>query len=299
MRSIVLVLAVLMGAQAPEPSAAPERVPGAVFDDCERCPEMVVLPGGSFTMGSTDAQKAWAAAHGGNLQSVADEAPQVRVSIRSFALAEYDVTRRQYAAFVQETGYDAGNGCGRDSFKSDEDPSLSWENPGFPQSDLDPVVCVSWKDAQAYIAWVNQKVGVGSGAGPYRLPTEAEWEYAARAGTSSLFWWGNDAGAAPEHAWYSENSGGRTHPVGLKPGNEFGVFDIVGNVWQWTQDCYAPSYAGAPRDGRAVETPPDCKRVDRGGSWLYPVWLLRSSTRERNPADFRDRIMGFRVARTM
>ncbi len=260
---------------------------------------MVVIPGGTFTMGSTDAQKAWAAAHGGNLPSVADEAPQVRISIPSFALGEYDVTRQQYAEFVRETGYRAGSGCGLDSFKTDQDPDLSWENPGFPQSDLDPVVCVSWTDAQAYVAWVNQKAGEASGATPYHLPSEAEWEYAARAGTAALFWWGNDPAAAPKYAWYVENSGGRTQPVGMKPANEFGVFDIVGNVWQWVQDCYSPTYAHASKDGRAAETPPDCRRVDRGGSWASPLWVLRPSTRERNPADFRDRIMGFRIARTL
>jgi formylglycine-generating enzyme required for sulfatase activity len=197
MRSAVLVLAVLLGAQTPEPSSTPDHAPGAVFDDCESCPEVVVIPGGTFTMGSTDGQKAWAAAHGATPASVADESPQVRVSIRSFALGEYDVTRQQYAAFVRETGYHAGNGCGLDSFKPDQDPNLSWENPGFPQSDLDPVVCVSWTDAQAYVAWVNQKAGETGGTRPYRLPSEAEWEYAARAGTASLFWWGTDPAAAP------------------------------------------------------------------------------------------------------
>lgn len=259
------------------------------FRDCPRCPEMVVIPAGHFTMGSSPAEKEWVATHGGNLKSVADESPQHEVSIPSFALGRYDVTRDEYAAFVRETGHPAGDGCGADSFKWNKQPGVTWKNPGFRQTGRDPVVCVSWEDAQAYVAWLNGKV---RGA-PYRLPSESEWEYAARAGTATRFWWGDDENRASDHAWYRENSGGRTHPVGSKPANAFGLSDMAGNVWQWTEDCYAESYASAPPAGN------DCLRVDRGGSWLYPAWLLRPATRERNPANFRDRIMGFRVARTL
>ena len=197
-----------------------------------------------------------------------------------------------------------------DSFKWDKRPQLSWRHPGFEQTARDPVVCVSWKDARAYIAWLNRKAGhdSSSGEGPYRLPSEAEWEYAARAGSSSAFWWGESDGAAPMHAWFRQNAAGRTHAVGTRPPNAFGLYDMVGNVWQWTEDCYDDSYSGVPTDGRAKETPStdvhakdrqgNCLRVDRGSSWLYPAWLLRSATRERNPDDFRDAIMGLRVART-
>jgi formylglycine-generating enzyme required for sulfatase activity len=239
---------------------------------------------------------------------VADEAPQHEVTLPRFALGRYAVTRGEYAAFVRETGRSAGDGCGRDSFKWDEDPSLSWQASGFTQSERDPVVCVSWENAQAYVEWLNGKAWPGAGDGPYRLPSEAEWEYAARAGTTTKFWWGDDDRQASSYAWYKDDSGGRTHPVGHKPANAFRLYDMAGNVWQWTEDCYAESYAAAPTDGHANEngvTDPrpngtkKCMRVDRGGSWLYPAWLLRSATRERNPADFRDRIMGFRVARTL
>src|SRR5437660_5050195 len=174
-----------------------------------------------------------------------------------------------------------------------------------------------------YIAWLNRKAHRGGAAlanGPYRLPSEAEWEYAARAGTTTKFYWGDDDAAAPVHAWFNANSGcekvqglfcdhGQTHPVGTKPPNAFGLYDIAGNVWQWTEDCYDNNYAGAPADGRANETPSSdvhandsqgkCLRVDRGGSWIFPAWLLRSATRERNPAGYRDVIMGFRVAKTI
>ncbi|HUI58652.1 MAG TPA: formylglycine-generating enzyme family protein [Steroidobacteraceae bacterium] len=282
--------------------AVATRTHRTVFRDCADCPEMVVIAAGSFTMGSPASEKAWAATHGSNAAAVADEAPQHEVLLRSFALGKYDVMRGEYAAFVRETGHPAGDGCGRDSFKWNKQADLSWRSPGFDQTDNDPVVCASWQDAQSYIAWLNGKLGAPgsiSAAGPYRLPSEAEWEYAARAGTATKFWWGDEEGGADSHAWYKGNSNGRTHPLGLKAANSFGLYDMVGNVWQWTEDCYAESYARAPSDGSAAETGDDCMRVDRGGSWLYRAWLLRSATRERNPADFRDTIMGFRLARTL
>ena len=299
--------------------------PGAAFRDCPECPEMVVLPAGSFTMGSSAEEKSWAASHGGSMYAVADEAPQHQVSLPSFAMGKYDVTRGEYAAFARETGYPAGDGCGggRAIFKWEKDPKLTWENPGYAQTDRDPVVCVSWQDARAYIAWLNRKAhrgGAASANGPYRLPSEAEWEYAARAGTTTKFYWGDDDASAPVHAWFNANSGcenvsglfcdhGQTHRVGAKPPNAFGLYDMAGNVWQWTEDCYDNSYAPAPADGRANEVPSsdpqakdgqgNCLRVDRGSSWMFPAWLLRPATRERNPADYRDAIMGFRVAKTL
>jgi formylglycine-generating enzyme required for sulfatase activity len=298
---------------------ASQHSPGAVFRDCPDCPEMVVVPAGDFTMGSSAEEKSWAASHGGSMESVADEAPQHQVSLPSFALGKYDVTRGEYAAFARQSEYPAGDGCGRGSAisKWEKDPKSSWESPGFKQTDRDPVVCVSWQDAKAYVAWLNEKTGH---AGAYRLPSESEWEYATRAGTTSKFWWGDDVDGAPSHAWFRDNSGvtgckglfcadGQTHPVGAKPPNAFGLYDMAGNVWQWTEDCYDNSYAPAPTDGRANEVPSsdpkakdgqdNCLRVDRGGSWMFPAWLLRPATRERNPADYRAEIMGFRVAKTL
>src|SRR5437667_2909510 len=254
--------------------------PGTVFRDCPDCPDMVVIPAGNFTMGSSAAEKSWAASHGASAESVSDEAPQHHVTLKSFALGKYDVTRAEYAAFVRETGYPPGDGCGKDSFKWDKQPNLNWQNPGFSQTDRDPAVCVSWQDARAYILWLNSKLRgrvSKSGDGPYRLPSEAEWEYAARAGTTTRFWWGNDDDGAADHAWYKDNSEGKTHPVGLKPANPFGLCDMVGDVWQWTEDCYDNNYAGTPADGRANETPSSdvhandsqgkCLRVDRGSCW--------------------------------
>src|SRR5580692_11544510 len=135
-------------AQESQPAAV-QRAPGTVFRDCPDCPEMVVVPAGSFTMGSSAEEKSWAASHGGSVYAVADEAPQHQVSLPSFALGKYDVTRGEYAAFARETGYPAGDGCGRGRAMSkyEKDPKSSWENPGFKQTDRDPVVCVSWQDA--------------------------------------------------------------------------------------------------------------------------------------------------------
>jgi formylglycine-generating enzyme required for sulfatase activity len=327
-RSIVAFLLLCLGgmfaliaALGTEPPAdKPDLKRGKTFRDCPDCPEMAVIPAGEFTMGSSDSEKDWAArrgfdtgfgdqpsAHKLSLQefasAVADEAPQHNVALRSFALGKYDVTRREYATFVSETGYRSDDGCfDNGNPNSPKRAHASWKNPGFKQTDSDPVICVSWDDAQAYVFWLNRKLprsGSSSGDAPYRLPTESEWEYAARADTTSRFWWGNEESASAAHAWYKENSGGQTHPVGLKPANRFGLYDMAGNVWQWTQDCYAETYAAAPNNGTAVETGNQCLRVDRGGSWYYPAWLLRPATRERNPADYRDKVMGFRVAKTL
>ena len=305
-----------VGALANEPAAQKTATgkPGNVFRDCPDCPELVVIPAGSFTMGSSASEKTWAATHGLNAgdlhgdihlfeEAVADEAPQHKVSVRSFALGEYDVTRREYAEFVSETGYRSDAGCyDNGNPNAPKRADASWSNPGFKQTDNDPVICVSWDDAQSYVSWLNRKLqrsGPASSGGLYRLPTESEWEYAARAGTTTRFWWGDDESAASAHAWFKDNSGGQTHPVGLKGANRFGLYDMAGNVWQWTKDCYAESYANAPTDGSAAEMGNQCLRVDRGGSWYYAAWLLRPATRERNPAGYRDKVMGFRVARTL
>jgi len=325
-----LVMSVCLCAAPPVAAgSAPAAVPAPAshFRDCADCPEMVLIPAGSFSMGSPAEEKAWAAAHGATQEAVADEAPQHEVSLHAFALGAYDVTRAEYAAFVHATGHASGDGCAKTTYSPDLRRAIDWQHLPFRQSARDPVVCVSWQDAQAYVLWLNRKLDPknASGDGPYRLPSEAEWEYAARAGTTTRFWWGDDAAGADAHAWYRGNSlsgshasgdapgkpfwleaaavydagKGGTHPVGLKPANAFGLYDIVGNVWQWTEDCYADSYAGAPADGAAAEGRGSCQRVDRGSSWFYPAWLLRSATRERNPPDFRATLLGFRIAKSL
>ena len=278
--------------RATQAAAAPPR--GATFRDCPACPEMAVIPAGTFAMGSSPADLAWTEARGADRAAIVDEAPQHAVTVRSFALGVNDVTRAEYAEFVRDTGHPTSDRCADSPMPDSPVRTASWRDPGFAQTDRDPVVCVSWYDARAYVAWLSTKTHAA-----YRLPSEAEWEYAARGGTTTRFWWGDDDGPAPSHAWYRDNSGGHTHEVGAWPANPFGLRDIVGDVWQWTQDCYAESYAGAPTDGLPHPWMADCMRVDRGGSWAFKAWFLRSTTRERNPPGVRDTMMGFRVARTL
>ena len=225
------------------------------------------------------------------------EGPQHSVRIEHpFAIGVYDVTRRQFAMFARETGYGSAALC-------------DWRAPkvrGTPinQSDSDPAVCVSWSDAQAFTSWLSHKTGHR-----YRLPSEAEWEYAARAGASEARPWplikarnfanyGSDqccaAFAAGRDRWLY------TSPVGSFSANGFGLYDMLGNVWQRTQDCGHENYAGAPRDGSAWIEGGDCStRIVRGGAWFSPLGELRSAVRAADPADFRKNDIGFRVAREL
>lgn len=283
---------------------------------------MVVIPGGEFMMGAspddlaglssdtadskantTKAEsakaKSWISSHA---------APRHRVTVASFALGKHDVTRGEYARFVQETGY-VGMGCLVGPPWKDS-PSADWHSPGFAQTDNDPVVCVSYEDAQAYLAWFSNKRGH-----TYRLPTEAEWEYAARAGTTTAFWWGTDdsaecryANAAdkafsarfPEDAANQNCDDGYvfTAPVGSFHPSPRGLYDMSGNAWQIVADCWNVNYDGAPGDGSASASGDCTKRVVRGGSWnSYPA-NLRVANRNRmlSPRDSR---ATFRLARTL
>jgi formylglycine-generating enzyme required for sulfatase activity len=261
------------------------------FRDCPDCPEMVSVPAGTFLVGSSDADTAR------DLQSVpgfarsnapsylAEEHPQHSVTIQQpLALGKYPVTRGEFAVFVRETGYSAEGPCethAHHQFKLVAD--ADWQKPGFTQTDHDPVVCVSWQDAHAYVVWLSEKIEKGSaaGAGPYRLPTEAEWEYAARAGTRTARWWGDSIGSGNAACdgcgsrWDRE----RTAPVGSFQPNGFGRYDVMGNVFQWTEDCWNKNYVGAPVDGTAWVTG-DCeRRVARGVDFESDAWLVRSAAR--------------------
>jgi formylglycine-generating enzyme required for sulfatase activity len=284
----------------PTPGVTP--APGRSFRDCPDCPEMVAIPAGSFTMGSPAGE-----AGRGN-----HEGPQHSVSVRGFALGKYEVTRGQFAAFVRETGYSAGGNCyGYTGDRWEESASRDWRSPGFSQSERDPVVCVSWDDAKAYAAWLSRKTGKS-----YRLPSEAEWEYAARAGSTAAWYWGEDASQACGYANVGDRAVKRqysgwtltvhecddgqvnTAPVGSYRANGFGLHDMLGNVWEWTEDCWNKSYDGSPRDGSAW-TSGDCnRRVLRGGSWGNPPRYVRSAYRGSATASNRSYIVGFRLART-
>lgn len=245
--------------------------PGTIIKDCPECPEMVVLPSGSFLMGSPPDP---AADPFSNEKPKAigskDEKPQHHVQIQSFAVGKYEVTQEQWYAVM-------GN------------------NPGKNKGRTLPVEQVSWDETQQFIAKLNQKTGQ-----KYRLPSEAEWEFAARAGTTTEWSFGNDATKLEGYAWYNRNSRFETHGVGQKLPNAFGLFDMHGNVWEWVQDCWHETYAGAPTDGSTWTTAcTENWRVLRGGSWGYAPVNLRSAYRERINPDYRDSGYGFRLARDL
>jgi formylglycine-generating enzyme required for sulfatase activity len=157
-----------------------------------------------------------------------------------------------------------------------------------------PVEQVSWNDCRDFIRVLNRKVP-GEG---FRLPSEAEWEYACRAGSEAAYCYGNSAGRLGEYGWYNEGSGRQTHPVGMKEANAWGLFDIHGNVWEWCEDWYHESYRGAPTDGSAWESPPGEYRVLRGGSWDYHAEYCRSAYRNWDSPGYSLGSDGFRLART-
>jgi len=285
------------------PDPAKGKKPGESFRDCPDCPEMVIVPAGSFMMGSPPDEAG----------RDKDEGPQRKVTIaQAFAVGRFEVTRGQYAAFVQATGRDTGSSCA--VFTGGEwkfDGNRNWRSPGFEQTDAHPLVCVSWEEAQAYVQWLSQQTGRR-----YRLLSEAEWEYAARAGTTSAFIWGTDPNAGcrdangadrtaqgklPSNWTYSTCTDGAvfTAPVGSYAANRFGLKDMIGNAWEWTEDCYNESYAGGPADGTAWRTGDCSRRVLRGGSWDDDPQVLRSAYRVGGDSTSRGSGSGFRLARTL
>jgi sulfatase modifying factor 1 len=303
--ALLAMTAVAIGAPHSEHSIT--TTPGAKFRECSvDCPEMIVIPAGTFMMG-TDRR---------DVESDGREGPPHPVAFKkSFALSIYDVTRDDYARFVRQTGKQTEKGCNVVDTEGRwiTDPHKDWQNPGFRQTGRDPVVCVSWNEAQAYIGWLNHKVGSIKESAPYRLPSEAEWEYAARAGSSTSYYWG-DAASHDLANYGLEYCGpcgavkqGRdqwffTSPVGAFPPNAFGLYDASGNVWQWTQDCTHYRFDGAPDDGSAwtTDTNDAChNRILRGGSWLDPAILVTIFVRNPwAPADHNN-ANGFRVARSL
>jgi formylglycine-generating enzyme required for sulfatase activity len=242
----------------PSPAAAPlSAVPGArqTVKDCADCPEMVVIPGGSFDMGSTES---------------GDEQPVHRVTVASFLIGKTEVTQGQWKA-VMGGNPSQFSACGDDC----------------------PVESVNWNEAQDFARRLSQKTGKS-----YRLPSEAEWEYAARAGTRSRWSFGDAEALLTEHAWYAVNSQSKTQPVARKKPNAFGLHDMHGNVWEWTQDCWNTSYSDAPANASAW-TEGDCgNRVVRGGSWSSndPVFL-RSAVRVSLTTASRFNSSGLRIVR--
>ncbi len=245
---------------------------GAAFADCSDCPEMVIIPPGEWIMGSSQEER--------DALGVMDmfdtmESPQHPASIDYFyAVGRYSVTFDEWDACVADggcNGYvpdDAGWGRGRR-----------------------PVINVNYADALSYVAWLRAKTGQ-----PYRLLSEAEWEYAGRGGTQTWYPFGNEPDPEMANFGYTLD---RTTPVGSYPPNGFGLHDMTANVAQWTQDCHHESYEGAPADGSAWLTGPCELRNVRGGGWSLQAWSVRVAQRIGDPPKARNDHLGFRVARDL
>jgi len=248
------------------PSA--EILPLRVFRDCPECPELVAIPSGVFERGSPP----------GELGHHASEGPVTRVAIRrSFAIGRYPVTFGEW------------DQCLRDGACRHKPNDRGWGRG------TGPVFYVSWNDVQDYIAWLGTKTGKA-----YRLPSEAEWEYAARAGTRTAYSWGDAVGRKMANCkGCSEYASERTTPVGSFSPNRFNLFDMHGNVWQWVADCWNASYAGAPVDGSPWLNGECGKAVVRGGAWGLSPDDIRSARREGDNKDLRSGRRGFRVARNV
>jgi sulfatase modifying factor 1 len=296
---------------------APSVPAHEIVKDCPDCPRMVVIPGGTFTMGAVK--------HGDEPKRRRHEGPRSGVQVASFAIGETEVTRGQYAAFVVETMRPDDGGCFTFGFSSVDDatavdPQASWRRHAFEQTDDHPVTCISWEDARDYAAWLAGRTGQD-----YRLPSEAEWEYAVRAGTTSTFFWGEEGNQACAYANGGDASLARALPaveemtartlregdtsarmlecddgraftaaVGSYRPNAFGLYDMVGNVWEYVADCWRESL---PTSGGAyTEVSCQVRRV-RGGSWDDWPEELRSARRSRVEPDAPRNDGGFRLAR--
>jgi formylglycine-generating enzyme required for sulfatase activity len=275
---------------------------GKIFRDCPGCPEMVVIHSGSFDMGSPGAEAG----------RDHDEGPVHRVNVATFALGKTEVTRGQFAAFVKKTKYSTGDKCWTLEGGKFEERSGNWSKLGYSQDDKHPVACINWNDAKAYAKWMSRKTGK-----QYRLPTEAEWEYSARGNTSTARYWGGNPDEACGYANAADKTAqaqilntsswsvhkctdgfAYTAPVGSFKANAFGLNDMLGNVWEWTEDSYHDSYIGAPTDGSAWQGDGE-KRVLRGGSWNNSPRDARAAIRNNNEPARRFSIFGFRLARKL
>ena len=246
-----------------------ERLPqaGERFRDCDGtwCPQMVVVPAGEYRMGSPS----------GEAGRDDDEGPRHQVRIaKPFAVGVYEVTFSEWEACVSD------GGCGHRG--NDEGTH--------------PVINVSWGDAKAYVRWLSNETGEA-----YRLLSESEWEYVARAGTQTRYGWGDEVGSGRANCrgCGSRRDYRQTAPVGQFEANRFGLHDVHGNVWEWVEDCWNGSYAGAPADGSAWRSGNCDRRVLRGGSWVSGPWFLRAANRSRNVTGGRNVYIGFRIARTL
>jgi sulfatase modifying factor 1 len=281
--------------------AVAEPEPRKVFrdrlEDGSEGPAMVVIPAGEFWMGSEKSSDA---------EAYDDEVPRHRVVIaRPFAVGRYAVSVGEFGRFVHSSSYRTeadrdGNSYLWDSKASDwkKASGVNWQHDAQGQTAADdlPVLHVSWNDAQAYCEWLAEQTGK-----PYRLPTEAEWEYAARAGTDTRYWWGDKVGKGHANCdgCNSRWGGKNVAPVGSFKANDWGLYNMLGNAWEWVEDCWHESYKGAPEDGSVWPEADggDCaRRVIRGGSWTHVPRYVRSAYRYGGTPDYRGLNLGFRLA---
>ncbi|WP_298503805.1 formylglycine-generating enzyme family protein [uncultured Maribacter sp.] len=288
-----------------------EKEKGQLFRDCDQCPEMVVIPSGSVYVGSYEEE----------IGRKKGERKRVLATIaNSFALAKTEVTLGQYRVFMEETKYKSNQafykgeplvGCNYFDGKSyGYVAEHNWKNPGYPQRETDPVVCVSWSDADAYAQWLSKKTGR-----MYRVPSAVEFEYASRAGSSSPWYWGTDPTEACDYANVGDRAFAKKFPtrasfsctdgyvfttrVGRFKPNKFGLYDMVGNAWEWTSDCFQKDLTNAPIDGSAwlENDNKECgARTPKGGSWISGIAWSRAAVRSRDGADYKSFMLGFRVA---
>lgn len=288
--------------------SVPSVAAGAdALKECAHCPEMVLIPAGRFVMGAAPDEE--------ERENLADEfrrrsQPQRSVNVTSFFAGRFEVTRGQYRVFAEATGR-GSDGCFVWTGAMFEiHATKDWRNPGYAQDDQHPATCVSWEDASAYVAWLGLTTGRR-----YRLLSEAEWEYAARAGTTTTRYWGDDATLSCAHANGADVSTGAqvsgasnwplvdcddrhayTAPVGSYRANAFGLHDMLGNAAEWTQDCWRASYSGAPVDGSAAMVGDCALRAVRGGAWNEAPVGLRAAYRVGSPTTIRVDSRGLRVA---
>lgn len=290
----------LLATPAAAQDAAVGKKPGETFKDCADCQTMVVVPAGRFKMGSTPEERA---REGVAAVFAEHEGPVRDITIaKSFAIATTETTRGQFAIFVKETKRPIPTQCATYNAKDDSWAGVpgnvaNWQKPGFAQDDTHPAVCVSLDDATDYAAWLAKKTGK-----KYRVPSEAEWEYAARAGTATTRPWGDAtqpictraqimttatyAAINKGQSWADElictGEQSWTAPVASFDPNPWGVYDMLGNTWEWVADCAAPDHEKLPADGAAqtAANGGDCKkRLTKGGAFHSRVWLARPATR--------------------
>ncbi|MCF8147989.1 MAG: formylglycine-generating enzyme family protein [Sulfuritalea sp.] len=245
--------------------------PGEVFKDCDDCPEMVVIPSGSFLFGSPPEPEQDPFSNK-RVESIGEdnERPQILVNIKSFAIGKFEITQEQWYSVM---GF----------------------NPGLPKGRTLPVTNVSWDAVQLFIQKLNQKTGK-----KYRLPSETEWEYSLRAGTTSIYPFKDTLTKTfIDNAWFRYNSRALLYPVGLKKPNQFGLHDMLGNVWEWVQDCAYKNHEGAPTDGSSRDAK-NCKnRILRGGFYNSYPWDLRSAKNDFDLQSSGHSVAGFRLAKDL